>query len=132
MNKLYLIMAPFWDYKGEYRYTAGGSPVISFTSREDADKRCEELENFAWRFNLGGESIGEWMWDSYKHIGALSEDEATAMLKAAFPNEDGEDYEIDLDNFVVPTDVTDEQIKVLREVFACIYFYHVVKVDLEQ
>lgn len=132
MSKLYLVMAPFWASNGEYRYTAGGSPVAAFTSREAADERCEAREINAWRFNMYGESIGEWIQGSYKNMGTLPEDEATAMLKAAFPNEDGEDYEIDLDNFVFPTEVTDEQIKVLREVFCWIYFNHVVKVDLEQ
>lgn len=134
MNKSYVIMAPFWDYNDEYSYTVGegaGSPVASFTNREAADERCEELEIEAWRLNLASESIGGWMWGSYKEMHALSEDEATAKLKAAFHDEDGEDFEIDLDDFVVPTDVTDEQIKVLREVFSWIYFNHVVEVDLE-
>jgi hypothetical protein len=64
-------------------------------------------------------------------MSALSEDEAQEKLKAAFPDEDGDDVEIDLDDFVVPSDVTDEQIAVLREVFSWIYFNHVVEVDLE-
>lgn len=134
MNKSYVIMAPYWDYNDEYSYTVGegaGSPVASFTNREAADKRCEELEIEAWRLNLAGESIGGWMWDSYKDMSALPEDEAQEKLKAAFPDEDGEDVEIDLDDFVVPSDVTNEQIKVLREVFGWIYFAHVVEVDLE-
>ena len=127
-------MAPFWDYNDEYSYTVGygaGRPVASFTSREAADKRCEELEIEAWRLNLAGDSSGRWMCDSYKYMASLSEDEAAAKLKATFPDEDGEDYEIDLDDFVVPTDVTNEQIKVLREVFDWIYFNHVVEVELE-
>lgn len=135
MSKSYVIMAPFWDYNDEYSYTVGegaGSPVASFTNREAAEKRCEELEIEAWRLNLAGESIGGWMWGLYTAMGAsLDEDEAQEKLKAAFPDEDGEDCQIDLDDFVVPTDVTDEQIKVLREVFDWIYFNHVVEVDLE-
>lgn len=134
MNKSYLIMAPYWDYNDEYSFTVGdgaGSPVAVFANREDANKRCEELEIEAWRANLAGESIGGWMWDSYKEMGALSEEEATEKLKAAFPDEDGEEFDIDLDDFVVPADVTDEQIGVLREVFSWIYFNHVTEVESE-
>jgi hypothetical protein len=72
------------------------------------------------------------MYDSYKEMGQLSEEEAIEKLKAAFPPEDGEDdVEIDVDDFVVPADVTDEQIGVLREVFGWLYFNHVVEVESE-
>jgi len=135
MSQSYVIMAPYWDYNDEYSYTVGegaGSPVAVFTNREAADKRCEELEIEAWRSNLAGESIGAWMYDSYKEMGQLSEEEAIEKLKAAFPPEDGEDdVEIDVDDFVVPADVTDEQIGVLREVFGWLYFNHVVEVESE-
>lgn len=134
MNLSYVIMAPYWDYNDEYSYTVGdssGSPVATYTNRDDAEKRCEELEVEAWRFNLSGESISRWKWDSYSEIGGvLPEHEAITKLKAAFPDEDGEDYEIDLDDFNVPSDITDEQIGVLREVFSWIYFNHVVEVPL--
>lgn len=135
MSKSYIIMAPYWDYNDEYSYTVGegaGSPVAAFTNREAADKRCEELELEAWRTNLAGESIGAWMYDSYKDMGHMDETEAIEKLKAAFPPEDEDEaVEIDLDDFVVPSDVTDEQIRVLRDVFGWLYFNHVVEVESE-
>lgn len=130
MSQSYVIMAPYWDYNDVGN--DAGSPVAVFTNREAADKHCEELEIEAWRLNLAGESIGGWMWGSYKEMASsLEETEATLKLKAAFPDEDGEDCEIDVDDFVVPADVTDEQIGVLREVFGWLYFNHVVEVESE-
>lgn len=133
MNKSYVIMVPYWDYNDEYNVTIDGAgiPVGAFTNRDVADKRCEEYEIRDWRSNLAGESISEWMYDSYSAMTSMSKEEAIKKLKSSFPEDFEEDDEIDLDDFVVPSNVTDEQIKVLREVFGWIRFNYVVEVQSE-
>jgi hypothetical protein len=132
MNQSFVIMAPYWDYNDEYSYTVGegsGSPVAVFADRAQADAECERLELAAWRMNLQGESIGGWMWDSYGYMVGGDEDEAKAKLRAAFPDDYEPDEDIDLDDFMVPSKLTDAQVNVLRDVFSWIYFNHVVVVE---
>jgi len=132
MSQSFVIMSQFWDYNDEYSFTVGdgaGSPVAVFVDKAQADVECEKLELASWRLNLQGESIGGWMWGSYKEMGGNDEDEAKAKIRAAFPNDYEPDDDIDLNDFMVPSELTDEQINVLREVFSWLYFNHVVVVE---
>lgn len=132
MQKTYVIMAPFWDYNDEYFINNEGSglPVAVFNDKKNADTACTEMELKAWRENLCGEEVSSYMYDSYAAmVGFEAENVARAKLAKAFPDENI-DIDFDLGDFIVPKEVTDEQIMVLREVYNFICFNRVDEVLL--
>jgi hypothetical protein len=106
-NPLFIVVADNYDYNDEYFYLEGGSEVAAsnsyFTDRAEAEEAArklniEHLQEYADR-------LYDWCYDGdLSSISSLESEELAAKLQEIFPNE-----EIDVDELVLPSDMTDEQ-----------------------
>jgi len=127
MKKAYVLMCVYWEYNDEYNHKVGddsGRPMTVFNDEQAADTALEQYENDAWQRNVAGENIGEWLPEtSFEDCSPLMECEAIKKLSEVFPDFDAN---VNLTRWTLPSKLSSAQIKVLREVYPTIFFYHIV------
>ncbi|MBS1722544.1 MAG: hypothetical protein JSS66_05995 [Armatimonadetes bacterium] len=129
---VYIILAASWGYNDEYSYHEGegGTPVGTFTDKAEAERVRDLFELRDWRANLAGSDLAEWCGNDLEDgLGDVDKAEAEQRLQAAFGYGFKEEY--GSLSFVVPEEPTDEQIRLLQELFPSIEFNSVVESTLD-
>lgn len=133
MKIKYLIMSPSWEYNDEYNYKLGddiGTPMMLCNNEKEANALCEQYEIKWWQDYMSDKNIGGWMshGESYESLTGLMECQAISMLSKVFTFGNP----IKLLDWVLPRNLTVEQVKVLKEVYPSIYFYFVTEVKVNE